>query len=133
MGRRDQQHTIKISGKRKGYKSFGLIEYFTGRLFYQGQEGRYYTVYIDYQRGAGANHAHIILIQDRARYHTSAETTAFFTQQTARLHVFQLPTYSPDYNPIEKLWKKIKQHDTHLHYYPTYETLTKKVEQALHN
>ena len=46
--------------------------------------------------------------------------------------MFQLPTYSPDYNPIEKLWKKIKQHDTHLHYFPTSKALTKKVEQALH-
>jgi hypothetical protein len=51
----------------------------------------------------------IILIQDGAKYHTSAETKAFFAQQTARLEVVQLPAYSPDYNPIEKLWKKIKQ------------------------
>jgi hypothetical protein len=47
------------------------------------------------------------------------------------LQVSQLPTYSPDYNPIEKLWKKIKQQDTHLHYFPTFEALTEKVEQAL--
>ena len=73
----------------------------------------------------------IILIQDGAKYHTSAETKAFFAQQTARLQVVQLPTYSPDYNPIEKLWKKIKQQDTHLHYFPTFEALTEKVEQAL--
>ena len=46
------------------------------------------------------------------------------------MQVFQLPTYSPDYNPIEKLWKKIKQQDTHLHYFPTFEALTDKVEQA---
>ena len=73
----------------------------------------------------------IFLIQDGAKYHTSAETQAFFAQQTARLQVFQLPTYSPDYNPIEKLWKKIKQQETHLHYFPTFEALTEKVEQAL--
>ena len=33
--------------------------------------------------------------------------------------------------PIEKRWKKIKQHETHLHYFPTFEALTNKVEQAL--
>ena len=74
---------------------------------------------------------YIILIQDGAKYHTSAETKAFFIQQAARLQVCQLPTYSPDYNPIEKLWKKMKQQDTHLHYFPTFEALTDKVEQAL--
>ena len=71
------------------------------------------------------------LIQDGAKYHTSAETKAFFAQQTARLQVFQLPTDSPDYNPIEKLWKKLKQQDPHLHDFPTFEALTEKVEQAL--
>ena len=48
-----------------------------------------------------------------------------------RLQVAQLPGYSPDYNPIEKLWKKIKQHETHLHYFATYEALTAKVESAM--
>ena len=73
----------------------------------------------------------IVLIQDGAKYDTSAETKAFFAQQTARLQVFQLPTSSPDYNPIEKLWKKLKQQDTHLHYLPTFAVLTEKVKQAL--
>ena len=43
----------------------------------------------------------------------------------------QLPSYSPDYNPIEKLWKKVKNQDTHLHYFPTFAALTDRVEQAL--
>jgi transposase len=131
--RRGQQPKVKTSGKRKGYKVFGLIEYFTGRFFYQGQEGRLNsTAYIAFLRRVLAQTPQpIVLIQDGARYHTSAETKAFFAQQAARLQVFQLPTYSPDYNPIEKLWKKIKQQDTHLHYFPTFEALAAKVEQAL--
>ena len=131
--RRGQQPQVKTSGKRKGYKVFGLIDYFTGQFFYQGQEGRLNsTAYIAFlRRVLEQTTQSILLIQDGARYHTSAATTAFFTQQAARLQVFQLPTYSPDYNPIEKLWKKIKQQDTHLHYFPTFEALTTKVEQAL--
>ena len=131
--RRGQQPQVKTSGKRKGYKVFGLIEYFTGRFFYQGQEGRLNsTAYVAFLRRVLEQTTQpILLIQDGARYHTSAETKAFFAQQAARLQVFQLPTYSPDYNPIEKLWKKIKQQETHLHYFPTFEALTEKVEQAL--
>jgi len=131
--RRGQQPHVKTSGKRKGYKVFGLMEYFTGRFFYQGQEGRLNsTAYVAFlQRVLEQTTQPILLIQDGARYHTSAETKAFFAQQAARLQVFQLPTYSPDYNPIEKLWKKIKQQETHLHYFPTFEALTEKVEQAL--
>ena len=131
--RRGQQPKIKTSGKRKGYKVFGLIDYFTGCLFYQGQEGRLhsaaYTAFL--RRVLEQTTQPIVLIQDGAKYHTSSETKAFFAQQATRLQVFQLPTYSPDYNPIEKLWKKIKQQDTHLHYFPTFEALTDRVEQAL--
>src|SRR5256712_1283456 len=131
--RRGQQPKVKTSGKRKGYKVFGLIESFTGCFFYQGQEGRLNsTASIAFlTRVLKQTTQHIILIQDGAKYHISAETQAFFAQQTARLQVVQLPTYSPDYNPIEKLWKKIKQQETHLHYFPTFEALTEKVEQVL--
>jgi transposase len=131
--RRGQQPKVKTSGKRKGYKVLGLIDSFTGCFFYQGQEGRLNSsASIAFlTRVLKQTPQHIILIQDGAKDHTSAETQAFFTQQATRLQVFQLPTSSPDYNPIEKLWKKIKQQDTHLHYFPTFEALTEKVEQAL--
>jgi transposase len=131
--RRGQHPKGKTSGKRKGYKVLGLIDYFTGRFFYQGQEGRLNSTasMVFLTRVLTQTTQDVILIQDGAKYHMSAETKAFFTQQAARLQVVQLPTYSPDYHPIEKLWKKSKQQDTPLHYFPTFEALTDKVEQAL--
>src|SRR6266704_5534957 len=39
--RRGQQPEVPTSGKRKGYKVFGAIAYFSGRLFSQGLEGRF--------------------------------------------------------------------------------------------
>lgn len=131
--RRGQQPVVKTSGKRKGWKVFGLLDYFTGRFFHQGLEGRFtsasYTAFL--ARVLQQTTEHLILIQDGARYHTSADTKRFCAQHTERLTVYQLPSYSPDYNPIEKLWKKIKQQETHLHYFPTFDALTGKVEQAL--
>jgi transposase len=131
--RRGQQPLVKTSGKRKGYKVFGLIDYFSGRFFHQGQEGRLNsTAYIAFlQQVLEQTSAPVILIQDGARYHTSAETKGFFAAHRERLTVFQLPSYSPDYNPIEKLWKKLKEQETHLQYFPTFAGLTAKVEQAL--
>ena len=131
--RRGQQLQVKTSGKRKGYKVFGLIEYFTGGFFYPGQEGRLNsTAYVAFlPRVLEHTTQPLLLIQDGARSHTSAETTAFFAQQAARLQVFPLPTSSPDDNPIETLWKKITQQETHRHYVPTCEALTDKVAHAL--
>lgn len=55
----------------------------------------------------------------------------FCEQFKERLTVYQLPTYSPDFNPIEKLWKNIKKDEIHLHYFPTFDSLKQKVEEAL--
>lgn len=51
---------------------------------------------------------HLIIIQDGARYHTSEDMQVFFYENRDRITVFQMPAYSPDYNPIEILWKKVK-------------------------
>ena len=107
--RRGQQPKGETSGKRKGYKVF--IDYFTGHFFYQGQDGRRNSAaaIAFLTRVLEQTSQPIILIQDGAKYHTSTETQAFFAQQTARRQVVQLPTYSPDYNPSEKSWKKINR------------------------
>jgi transposase len=130
---RGQQPLIKTGGKRKGYKVFGLIDYFTGRLFSAGHSGRFNAAsYCDFLQGVLAQTAQpIILIQDGARYHTAAKTQEFFVQHAARLTVAQLPSYSPDYNPIEHLWRNIKRHNTHNRYFPDFSDLTTAVEAAL--
>ncbi len=131
--RRGQQPQVRTSGKRKGYKVFGLIDYFTGRFFHQATSERLTS--LTYQQFLThvleQTTQPIILIQDGARYHTSAAMKEFFARHADRLTVAQLPSYSPDLNPIEKLWKKVKQAETHLVYFATYEALTAKVDSAL--
>jgi transposase len=128
-----QTPIVKTSGKRKGYKVFGLIEYSTGRFFSQAQEGRLTTAaYLHFLEDVmEKTDQHLLIIQDGARYHTSIEAKQFFDDNSDRMTVYQLPTYSPDYNPIEALWKKIKQTGTHLNYFPTFESLTEKVDLML--
>ena len=41
----------------------------------------------------------------------------FFTAHADRLTIEQLPAYSPDFNPIEHLWKKVKKEVTHLKHF----------------
>jgi transposase len=43
------------------------------------------------------------------------------------LFVERLPVYSPDKNPIEKLWKNTKKEATHCRYFETFEDLRQAV------
>lgn len=128
-----KQPVVLTSGTRKGYKVFGLIDYFTGRFFSKGYEGKLNAdSYIDFLTSVLAStRKPIVLIQDGAPYHKGKKIEAFFKKHQDRLSVFQLPSYSPDYNPIEKLWKKIKEKGVHLKYFPTFEDLKDKVNEML--
>ena len=74
---------------------------------------------------------HLFLIHDGARYHTSAATKAFLAAHHDRITEHPLPSYSPDYNPIEYLWKKTKQRATHNKYFKEFIELTVSVDKAL--
>ncbi len=131
--RRGRQPEVPTSGKRKGYKVFGAIEYFSGRLFYQGIEGRFnsesYQAFL--QMIMAHTTQHLFLIHDGARYHTSASTQAFLAAHSTRITAEPLPSYSPDYNPIEYLWKKTKKRATHNQYFKEFAVLTASVDKAL--
>jgi transposase len=132
-GRRGRQPLVKTTGLRKGYKVFGAIEFFSGRLVYQGTEERFqshsYQAFLLHLLSQVSSK--VILIQDGARYHTSKATREFFEQHKDRLIVHQLPSYSPDYNPIEYLWKKVKTAATHNRYFHEFVKLIASVDKAL--
>ena len=128
-----QQPPVPTSGKRKAYKVFGAVDALSGRLFYQGLEGRFNAE--TYQQFLGTLLAQtsqrLFIIQDGARYHTCASTQAFFETHRQRLTCCQLPSYSPDFNPIEHLWQTVKKQATHNKYFPQFEAVIDSVETAL--
>jgi transposase len=73
----------------------------------------------------------VVVIQDGARYHTSKAMQTFFETHEGRLTIEQLPAYSPDFNPIEHLWKKVKKEATHLKHFPEFSDLQQEVDRAL--
>ena len=130
---RGEQPLVLTGGKRKGYQVFGLLDSFSGRLFAHGHTGRFtaesYCAFL--ATVLAATDQPLVLIQDGARYHTAKRTREFIAAHAERLTVHQLPSYSPDYNPIEHLWRNIKRRNTHNRYFPTFADLTTAVETAL--
>jgi transposase len=128
-----QQPEVPTSGKRKAYKVFGLIDYFSGRFFYKAHTGRFnsqsYAAFL--LEVLSQTTRPVVVIQDGARYHTSKAMEAFCKMHEDRLTIEQLPAYSPDFNPIEHLWKKVKKEATHLKHFPEFTDLQQEVDRAL--
>jgi transposase len=58
-----------------------------------------------------------ILIQDNASYHKDAEVWGWFRSNRHWLEVHQLPPYSPEFNPTERLWQHTRRTGTHKRYF----------------
>jgi transposase len=127
------QPVVPTSGKRRGYKVFGLIDLFSGWLFYQGIDGKLNAAsYIAFLTALLHQTVQpLFLVQDGAKYHTAQAVQAYFQAHRDRFTVLRLPSYSPDYNPIEFLWRALKRRTTHNVYFPEFSHLVTAVEEAL--
>ena len=52
---------------------------------------------------------HVVIVIDRAGYHVSKQMQAFYELHKEYLHVEYFPSYSPELNPAEQIWRKVKQ------------------------
>jgi transposase len=131
---RGKQPKVKTAGKRKGLKMFGAIEFFGGAFHYMETPEKFNGAsYIEFLQQLLKHYSTpVILIEDGASYHRSAIVKQFKEEMASsnRLFVYRLPSYSPDYNPIEKLWKNTKRDATHCKYFKTFDDLRASVINA---
>ncbi|HIE43261.1 MAG TPA: hypothetical protein EYP78_00495 [Candidatus Omnitrophica bacterium] len=71
----------------------------------------------------------ILLILDNARYHRAQDLKPFFAKNQSRIQRAFLPPYSPELNPIERVWRITRRRVIHNRYFPNMENL----EEALVN
>lgn len=128
-----KQPLIPTNGNRKSLKVFGMIDYFSGKLIYQIIDGKLdgesYTKFL--RKVLNESSEKVIIVQDGAPYHKSRLVKEFTNDNSERMSVYSLPAYSPDYNPIEFLWRKIKRTATHNVFFEDFSDLTSKVRKQL--
>jgi transposase len=104
--------TQRVTGKRGGIAAMSAISK-GGRLIFRLLEKRINSDdIIDFISQILRHHArrHVVVVMDKASCHVSKKTKAFIDNQR-RLHVFYLPSYSPDWNPDEKVWNHLKHQE----------------------
>jgi transposase len=76
---------------------------------------------------AGADRQ-VVLISDNAKYHHAKLHAAWRAEQAATFRLDFLPPYSPELNPIERVWKLTRRLCLHNRYFHTLAEIVSVVE-----
>ena len=115
-----------MTGQRKSVKIFGAIELWKARFHYRQDivfNASTYFAFLE-QLARSYRRQGAVLIQDNATYHKDGDVWAWFDANRHWLEVHQLPPYSPELNPTERLWRYTRQTGTHNRYFPDEKELT---------
>lgn len=74
------------------------------------------------------SHERICLIVDNVKYHSAKKLKPFLRANKDRLWIYKLPTYSPEMNATEMVWRETRKDATHNRYFPTTKRLTRGVQ-----
>jgi transposase len=131
---RGKPRKVPVTGSRASIAAMSALSP-KGRLVFQLHQKRITSVeVIDFLKQLLRQHPsrHVVVVMDQAKPHTSKLTKAFI-ESKPRLHVFYLPPYSPDWNPDEKVWNHLKNHELKAHRATTKQELYDLTEQKLEN
>lgn len=107
---------VRVTGKRGTIAAQSAISR-RGRLLFALYEKRIASDEVIHFLGQMLRYhknRHLVVVMDQAPPHVSKKTQGFIAGQS-RLHVFYLPKYSPDWNPDEKVWNHLKNHELKAH------------------
>lgn len=73
----------------------------------------------------------VVLVMDNAPWHKKAirliRTDDAYLDIRERIEILSLPPYSPDLNPIERVWRITRREQTHNHFFEDRETLASRL------
>jgi transposase len=75
----------------------------------------------------------MMVVVDNARWHHARAIQPWLKEHQDRLQLNLLPAYSPDLNPVERVWKLTRRLCTHNRYFPELEDLIDAVTEQFHS
>lgn len=115
---RGKQRKIRTYGKHEGAKLFAALDYETGHVIHREEDvynAEAFTRFLKQTLDAYPS-GKIVMILDNGRIHHAAAIQPFLSEH-ARLELVFLPKYSPEMNPVEGLWKWLKNDVIHNVFY----------------
>jgi transposase len=101
---------IKVTGNHGSIAVSSAISP-AGRMVFRIEKGKVNSkTFIDFLKQIIKNHPwrKIIVIVDNSPTHTAKTVENFIEENKNKIAIYYLPTYSPDLNPDEEVWKYLK-------------------------
>ncbi len=119
---------------RKSVGYFGAVRLRDGLGLFQKEPGMFdgmtFWSFLQRLRLASAQSGQrLIAITDNAKYHHAQLHQEWREQQAPEFTLDYLPPYSPELNPIERVWKRTRRNCVHNAYFPTLHLLVEKVDE----
>jgi transposase len=121
---------------RKSISYFGAVRLRDGRLVMSRPDGHFdgqtcWDFLRHLHRVSTMTRRRIHLIADNAKYHHAALHEAWRTQVAERFCLDFLPPYSPELNPIERVWKLLRRRCLHNRFFSTLDDVIAAVDPQL--
>lgn len=116
-----QQATVETPGNNEKRYLSGSIHWRTGQVFVtegkpkQGRDTALFLAHLDDLRSRLRRYRKVHVICDSAKCHTSDEVAVYLWDHRERIELHLLPKYSPDCNPIERVWWNLHDRITRNH------------------
>lgn len=125
--KRGKQPQVKTCAHKQKASFMGLVSTETGQLFTQECETFNHETITqalqNYLQAVPSNKTRLIVL-DNASWHKKAVRLAIESNTFAgKLLFLFLPPYSPDLNPIERVWRCTRRNRTHNRYFPSLKLL----------
>jgi transposase len=128
---RGTQKKVCTPGQNVKRYGFGTVDYATGHIVFKTSEHKdsasFCELIQDVIRYYAEDGRRIVLVLDNYIIHSSQITQKALAPFKDRLSTFFLPTYSPNLNCIELLWKHLRRNVTHNHLFEGIQALVDAV------
>lgn len=119
---------------RKSVGYFGAVRLRDGKFVRQMEEDKFnaetfWKFLKRLKKVGGQSGRRVVVITDNAKYHHANLHKEWREQNNDRFALDFLPPYSPDLNPIERVWKLVRRLCLHNQYFPELEKVISTVEK----
>lgn len=129
----DRDPVLMHEPTRRSVGYFGAVRLCDGKFVYRRETDKFnaetFLAFLKQLRKASCQcRKKVVVLSDNARYHHATLHKEYRESCADKFALEFLPPYSPDLNPIERVWKLARRCCTHNKYFESIEKMTSAIE-----